>query len=123
MEFVFEVFAEEYTTNYGVRTSDASDKLYYLIPLVSDGYIENFVTLEATPRYYDTLDQIYDETWDPELPEVYTELYLEMPGLSISLPTLKISSMIGAKLESFIKTAALWIGALNPTFSAQATRR
>lgn len=77
VEFVFEVFAEEYTTNYGVRTSDASDKLYYLIPLVSDGYIENFVTLEATPRYYDTLDQIYDETWDPELPEVYTELYLE----------------------------------------------
>ena len=43
--------------------------------------------------------------------------------LSISLPTLKISSMIGAKLESFIKTEALWIGALNPTFLAQATRR
>lgn len=52
VEFVFEVFAEEYTTNYGIRLSDDSDKLYYLIPLVTEeGYIDYFVTLEATGRY------------------------------------------------------------------------
>ncbi|PWM63623.1 MAG: hypothetical protein DBX63_01920 [Clostridia bacterium] len=78
VEFVFEVFAEEYTTNYGIRLSDDSDKLYYLIPLVTEeGYIDYFVTLEATGRYYDTLNQIYEETWDESLPAVYTELYLE----------------------------------------------
>lgn len=77
VEFVFEVFAEEYTTNYGIRLSEDSDKLYYLIPLTEDGYITYFVTMEATPRYYDTLNQIYDETWDDSLAAVYTELYLE----------------------------------------------
>jgi hypothetical protein len=78
VEFVFEVFAEEYTTNYGIRLSDDSDKLYYLIPLVTEeGYIDYFVTLEATERYYDTLNQIYEETWDESLPAVYTELYLD----------------------------------------------
>ena len=78
IEFVFEVFAEEYTTNLGIRVSKNSDKLYYLIPLVlEDGYIDNFVALEATKRYCDTLDKIYEETWDETLPAVVTELYLE----------------------------------------------
>lgn len=72
------MFAEEYTTNYGIRLSDDSDKLYYLIPLVTEeGYIDYFVTLEATERYYETLNQIYEETWDESLPAVYTELYLD----------------------------------------------
>lgn len=31
VEVVLECFAESYTTNYGVRTSDESEELYYLV--------------------------------------------------------------------------------------------
>ena len=41
VEVVLECFAESYTTNYGVRTSDESEELYYLVaaaPADADGF-------------------------------------------------------------------------------------
>ncbi len=77
VEAVFEVYAEEYTTMYGVRSSDKSDKLYYLIPILEDGHDPYFLSIEATPDYYSALDSIYDWTWDYETTAECPELYLE----------------------------------------------
>ncbi len=53
--------AEMYETNYGVRTSDESSKLYYIIMLNND----KCVLYEAASKIeYNTLDRITDETYD-----------------------------------------------------------
>lgn len=51
--------AEEYTTNYGVRTSSKSNKLYYVVWMNND----NFILYETgNESEYSTLDRLTDET-------------------------------------------------------------
>lgn len=52
--------AEEYTTNFGIRTSDRSDKLYYVIWLNNDNFI---VYCTSSSSDYTKLDQITEETY------------------------------------------------------------
>ncbi len=75
--YVLDCIAEEYETNWGIRTSDRSTKLYYLIAM-SDTYVVLEVSKQA---HYDTLDQICDETWQylsGEIADTVTALPLEM---------------------------------------------
>lgn len=50
--------AEEYKTSYGVRTSDKSSKLYYVLWMDN----EQFVLYEASGGSFEKLDKITDET-------------------------------------------------------------
>lgn len=51
--------AEEYKTNWGIRTSKSSDKLYYVILLNNDKYM---VLCTSDKDEYRRLDTLYDET-------------------------------------------------------------
>lgn len=77
IELVLDCFAETYTTNYGVRTSDDSDELYYLVPAAvvgADGYYDfSFILcVEAQPKHFDRMDQIMEETWAEDFVGEYT---------------------------------------------------
>lgn len=53
--------AEEYETNFGIRTSDDSSKLYYVLWLDND----NFIVYETGNKdQYTKLDQITESTYD-----------------------------------------------------------
>ena len=71
-------FAETYETNNGVRTSERSTSLYYVIPIYeidSEGYyvIQYCMGFKADPDEFAVMDTICEQTWleidDPiELP-------------------------------------------------------
>jgi len=68
IELAMDCYAEEYDTTYGIRTSEESDALYYLVPVYdtnSDGTItiRYFVTYEAKPKDFDTMDQTVAQMW------------------------------------------------------------
>ena len=53
-------YAESYETDLGIRTSDESSSLYYLIPIfdmAGDGKIRYLITFHAEPEDFDTLDK------------------------------------------------------------------
>lgn len=61
-------FAETYETNNGVRTSEKSKSLYYVIPIYetdSDGYyvIQYCIGFKADPDEFTVMDQICEQTW------------------------------------------------------------
>ena len=63
------VYAESYETELGIRTSDESSSLYYLIPIfdrAGDGKIRYLFTFHAEPEDFDTLDKIVAQTWSGE---------------------------------------------------------
>ncbi len=60
IDYALGAIAEEYETNFGIRTSDNSTKLYYVLWMDND----NFVIYEtASSAEYDILDKISDETY------------------------------------------------------------
>ena len=62
-------YAESYETDLGIRTSDESSSLYYLIPIfdrAGDGKIRYLITFHAEPEDFDTLDKIVAQTWSGE---------------------------------------------------------
>lgn len=60
VDYVLDTVAEEYETKFGIRTSDDSTKLYYIISLPN-----SYAVYETSNKEeYDTLDKICNETWD-----------------------------------------------------------
>jgi len=101
VELVLDYFAEEYETTNGVRTSDKSDKLFYLVtvsPTDAEGYYHHqyLITLEAEPSHFEVLDTICDETWAEEVPYEYT-----LFDIGTSKVT-KMDSEIAGYLDEFI---------------------
>ena len=94
VEIVLECFAESYTTNYGVRTSDKSDELYYLVaaaPSDADGYydFQYLICVKAEPKHFSKMDAILEETWADNFQGEYT---------TFELGTSKVRAL-GGKLE------------------------
>lgn len=88
IDLAFDTFAEAYEENYGVRTSDESELLYYVIPIYdidADGYIQinYFMAFKAEPKHYDMMDKIMEQTWIE--PDEYSELSVEN-GVINTLP-------------------------------------
>ena len=54
-------FAEEYETTLGIRTSDKSEKLYYIIPVGETG---QFIAYLTTGENYDDMSQLLVDTID-----------------------------------------------------------
>ncbi len=80
INMAFDVYAENYETNFGVRTSDDSANLYYVVPIYDIGAdgsvkINYFITFEANPKDYEAMEKIIEQTWS-EVPAV-TELRIE----------------------------------------------
>ena len=60
VDMVLGATAEEYSTQFGIRTSDDSTKLFYVLWMDND----NFILYEtANKSVYDTMDTITDETF------------------------------------------------------------
>lgn len=59
-------FAEEYETTYGIRLSDNSEVLYYVVEAGNDEEMETleyrYVGFKATPSWFDKMDELTDET-------------------------------------------------------------
>lgn len=69
IDMALEAYAEEYDTTVGIRTSDDSETLYYVVPIydeAADGSvsINYLITYKADPKDFDTLDAIVDYTWN-----------------------------------------------------------
>lgn len=79
IDLSFDTYAEEYKAQLGIRTSDKSEALYYLVPIYDkeDDHIniKYFITYEAEPKDYDTMDTIVKETFSDS--EVTTKLTVE----------------------------------------------
>lgn len=88
IDMAFGPVAEEYSTTYGVRTSDKSSKLYYALWMDNDQFVlyetgsnDEYTTLDRivaeTENYFDSLDEA-DETGDiTDLMPPTTTLQLE----------------------------------------------
>jgi hypothetical protein len=80
VDLAIECYAEEYETGYfKIRTSDKSNALYYLIPVYdtnADGTIRirYFITYEAKPEDFNTMDSIVAQTWDSSLASTPLEI-------------------------------------------------
>jgi hypothetical protein len=78
IDMALDSYAEEYETNFGVRTSDNSETLYYLIPMYDtyeDGSIavNYLITYEAGPKDFSSMDAIFNQTWSETAePAVFT---------------------------------------------------
>ena len=64
----FDTYAEAYETNMGIRSSDKSTQLYYIIPVYDVSKdnsidIKYFITFMADPKHFDTMDKIVTQTW------------------------------------------------------------
>ncbi len=59
------VYAEGYESNLGLRTSDKSTELYYVIPVYDESTMmpSYLITYKATPLEYETLDKVVEQTW------------------------------------------------------------
>ena len=72
---------------FGIRTSDDSEALYYLVPVYdsnADGTvsIRYFVTYEAKPKDFDTMEAIVTQTWsDVPLTAMLPLEYAEVDAL------------------------------------------
>ncbi len=59
-------FAEEYETTYGIRLSDDSEVLYYVVEAGNEEEMETleyrYVGFKATPSWFDKMDTLTDET-------------------------------------------------------------
>lgn len=59
-------FAEEYETTYGIRLSDDSEVLYYVVEAGNEEEMETleyrYVGFKATPSWFDKMDELTDET-------------------------------------------------------------
>lgn len=72
VNYVLDTVAEEYETKFGIRTSDDSTKLYYII-----GLPNSYAVYETNNKQeYETLDEICNETWE----------YLNDEGSSVPAP-------------------------------------
>ena len=80
IDMSFGTYAETYNTNWGIRTSDKSNSLFYLIPIYNvkeDGNPEfkYFISYKAYPDDFATMDKIEKQTWSYE--SDYTQLTIE----------------------------------------------
>lgn len=80
IDLAIDYYAEEYVENYGVRTSQDSESLYYLIPIYDEdnnGYLtfKYFITFESDPDDFDVMERILEQTWS-DVPEM-TSLEIE----------------------------------------------
>jgi hypothetical protein len=71
IDLALEVYAEEYESNFGLRTTDDSTSLYYLVPvydMANDGSmtIRYLITYEADPQEYETMDKVVAQTWSTD---------------------------------------------------------
>ncbi len=71
IDIAFDTFAEEYETEYGRRTSDQSEKLYYVVPVYNtdaEGYFDyQYVLCFITePSDFQRMDEIFEQTWSDE---------------------------------------------------------
>lgn len=91
--------AEEYETNFGIRTSDDSTKLYYVLWLDN----ENFILYEtANKKQYDLLETITEETYAYiESSAVYEESG-DLADLVIPTTTMEIEGVV-SKIPSEIE--------------------
>ena len=102
-EHVLGCCAEEYTTNFGVRTSSKSDTLYYVIWLSND----NFVLYKtSSSAQYGILDNITDQTYDYlESLEVYeaSQDYEDIKAPTTSMEIEGTVSKIPSNIEGFFR--------------------
>jgi hypothetical protein len=65
IDIALDVYAEQYESDFGRRTSDDSTSLYYLVPVynTSDGSISYLITYQAEPEDYATMDNIVAQSW------------------------------------------------------------
>ena len=64
--FAFDMFAETYEENFGMRTSEDSEDLYYVIPIIGengDGSIECCIAFRARPSDFDKMEEILYQTY------------------------------------------------------------
>lgn len=68
IDIAVDYFAEEYETGYfNERTSENSEALYYLIPILgTDGNTSYFITYEAKPKDFDAMELIVAQTWSDD---------------------------------------------------------
>lgn len=98
IELVLECFAESYTTTNGVRTSNKSDELFYLVPAAvtdADGYYEFIYLISVKVKgdsQYRTMDKIMDETWATDFTGEYT---------LFEIGTSKVNAL-GSKMNSIL---------------------
>lgn len=95
--------AEEYETNFGIRTSDDSTKLYYVLWLDN----ENFILYEtANKNQYDLLETITEETYAYlDSMAVYEESG-DMNDLVVPTTTLEIEGVVSeipSEIEGYFK--------------------
>jgi hypothetical protein len=125
IDMALDVYAEEYETTVGIRTSDDSEKLYYLVPVYDEdenGYItfKYLITYEAEPKEFDTMDEIIENTWGDQLGlKTFTVDNARIVGLppttSNSLPNGQTTLTFGRKPRSLT-------GVLKQEFSVRMTR-
>lgn len=80
IDLAFDIMAEEYETTNGMRSSDNSSKLYYIVPVFEaddEGYITvNYLLVyESLPLNFDVMDKILEQTYVE--PEEWTTLELD----------------------------------------------
>lgn len=102
-EYVLGCCAEEYSTSFGVRTSDKSDTLYYVIWLNND----NFVLYRTSSiEQYGTLDRMTDQTFDYlDSLEVY-EGSKDYEDIKTPTTTMEIEGMVSkipGNIEGFFR--------------------
>ena len=91
--------AEEYSTTYGVRTSDNSSKLYYVLQMDNDQLI---VYETSASEDYTALDRISQETYDYYESLLEGEELGDMSGVKMPAATLRIEGRV-ADLPSDIR--------------------
>lgn len=91
IDIAIDSYAENYETTMGVRTSEKSTDLYYLIPIYhtdDSGYItaDYFISFRTGPINFDVIDNIIEQTWTADIEEEeYAEFYVENAKI-IDLP-------------------------------------
>ena len=87
IDMAFSIFAERYEEDFGMRLSDDSENLYYIVPIYNidnNGNItfNHIMTFEADPKEFDIMNKIVNQTWSNATD--FSELQIEN-GLVLNL--------------------------------------
>lgn len=62
--FTLDTFAETYEENFGQRTSQGSEELYYVIPVFDHkGYPQYCIAYRAYPEDFEIMEAIWEQSW------------------------------------------------------------
>lgn len=84
-------FAEEYETTLSFRTSDDSEKLYYIIPIGESG---KFIAFMTTGENYDAMSQLMIDTLDYNAGKISTIKGVEVRGKLHQMSNSTMSYMV-----------------------------